>query len=66
MRAGGLTGFQHQHQAGDIFLGDLSATLIADEVQPIFLHHLHQAAAALGVEVAVEEEGKGQRAMVAD
>jgi hypothetical protein len=44
-------------EPGHIFLGDFSITFIADEARTIRLHHLAQAAAAVAIEVAVQDEG---------
>jgi len=52
-------------EPGNIFLGDFSTTFIADEAGTIHFHHLAQAAAALGIEVAVRDEGERHGHIVA-
>jgi hypothetical protein len=52
-------------EPGNIFLGDFTTKFIADEAGTIRLHHLAQAAAALGIEVAVRDEGSGMGDIVA-
>jgi hypothetical protein len=59
LRACGLAGFHRKDERRHLLFCGNGSALVADEVPAIRIHHLAQAAAALGVEGAVRDEGEG-------
>jgi hypothetical protein len=57
LRARGLAGFHRKDERCGLFRCQDGSAFVANKVPAVRIHHLAQAAAALGIEVAVRDEG---------
>jgi hypothetical protein len=59
MRAGAVTGLHSEDERGDLLFGEDDAAFVAFEANPVIVNHLAKATAAIGLKIAMWDEGQG-------